>query len=86
MNSYAQTSVQRDVWLLMNITNLATFNRFIHFFANSAGLLLNRDDLARQTGVDSKTILSWLGPLENNSIIFLLQPWHTNRNKRLVNP
>jgi len=84
MNSYVQTYVQRDVRLLRNITNLAAFNRFIHFCANAAGQLLNRDDLARQTGVDTKTILAWLGLLENSYIIFLLQPWHTNRNKRLI--
>lgn len=84
MNSYVQTYVQRDVRLLRNITNLAAFNRFIHFCAHAAGQLLNRDDLARQTGVDTKTILAWLGLLENSYIIFLLQPWHTNRNKRLV--
>lgn len=84
MNSYVQTYVQRDVRLLRNITNLAAFNRFIHFCANYAGQLLNRDDLARQTGVDNKTILSWLGLLENSYVIFLLQPWHTNRNKRLI--
>ena len=84
MNSYVQTYVQRDVRLLRNITNLAAFNRFIHYCANYAGQLLNRDDLARQTGVDNKTILSWLGLLENSYVIFLLQPWHTNRNKRLI--
>lgn len=84
MNGYVQTYVQRDVRLLRNISNLAAFSRFIHFCANAAGQLLNRDDLARQTGVDTKTILSWLGLLETSYLIFLLQPWHSNRNKRLV--
>ena len=84
MNSYIQTYVQRDVRLLRNISNLGMFNRFIHLCANYAGQILNRDELARQTGVDTKTILAWLGLLENSYIIYLLQPWYNNMNKRIV--
>lgn len=84
LNSYIQTYVQRDVRLLRNITNLGAFNRFIYLCANYAGQILNRDELAKQTGVDTKTILAWLGLLENNYIIYLLQPWYNNMNKRIV--
>lgn len=84
MNSYVQTYVQRDVRLLRNITNLAAFTRFIYLCANYAGQILNRDDLAKKTGVDTKTILAWLGLLENSYIIFQLQPWYNNLNKRIV--
>ncbi len=83
-NSYVQTYVQRDVRLLRNITNLAAFNRFIYLSAGYAGQILNRDELAKQTGVDTKTILAWLGLLENSYIIYLLQPWYNNMNKRIV--
>ncbi|HVB03142.1 MAG TPA: ATP-binding protein [Chitinophagaceae bacterium] len=84
LNSYIQTYVQRDVRLLRNITNLATFNRFIYLCANYAGQILNRDELAKQTMVDTKTILAWLGLLENSYIIYILQPWYNNMNKRIV--
>lgn len=84
MNSYVQTYVQRDVRLLRNITNLAAFTRFIYLCANYAGQILNRDDLAKKTGVDTKTILAWLGLLENSYILFQLQPWYNNLNKRIV--
>jgi hypothetical protein len=84
MKSYVQTYVQRDVRLLRNISNLAAFTRFLYLCANYAGQILNRDELAKQTGVDTKTILAWLGLLENSYIIYLLQPWHNNMNKRIV--
>jgi predicted AAA+ superfamily ATPase len=84
LNSYVQTYVQRDVRLLRNITNLAAFNRFIHLCGNYAGQILNRDELAKQTGVDTKTILAWLGLLENSYILYLLQPWYNNMKKRIV--
>lgn len=84
LGSYVQTYVQRDVRLLKNITNLATFNRFIYLCANYAGQILNRDELAKKTGVDTKTILAWLGLLESSYIIFQMQPWHNNMNKRII--
>jgi predicted AAA+ superfamily ATPase len=84
MNSYVQTYVQRDVRLLRNITNLAAFNRFIYLCANYAGQIVNRDELSKQTGVDTKTILAWLGLLETSYIVYLLQPWYNNMNKRIV--
>jgi predicted AAA+ superfamily ATPase len=84
MNSYIQTYIQRDVRLLKNISNMAAFNRFLYLCANYAGQVLNRDELAKQVGVDTKTILSWLGVLESSYIIFLLQPWYNNLNKRIL--
>jgi uncharacterized protein len=83
-NSYIQTYVQRDVRLLKNITNLATFNRFLYLCANYAGQLINRDELAKHTGIDTKTVLAWLGLLESSFILYTLQPWHNNMNKRIV--
>lgn len=84
LKSYVETYVQRDVRLIRNISNLPLFTRFIQLCAAHAGQILNRDELARQTGVDTKTILSWVGLLENSYIIFLLQPWHNNLNKRII--
>lgn len=40
--------------------------------------------MAKKTGVDTKTILAWLGLLENSYILFQLQPWYNNLNKRIV--
>lgn len=84
MDSYVQTYVQRDVRLLRNITNLAVFSRFIYLCAHYAGQIINREELAKQIGVDTKTILAWLGLLENSYLIYLLQPWHNNMNKRII--
>ncbi|MFM9983665.1 MAG: ATP-binding protein [Flavobacteriales bacterium] len=84
LGSYIQTYVQRDVRLIRNITDLASFNRLVQSLAPIAGQLLNRDELARKIGVDTKTIQAWLGLLEASHIIFMLQPWHNNLNKRIV--
>jgi len=84
MSSYIQNYVQRDVRMIRNINNLAVFNRFVHLCANYSGQILNRTELAQQCGVDNKTVLAWLGLLENSYIIFHLQPHFSNLNKRIV--
>jgi len=84
MASYVQTYVQRDVRLLRNITNLGDFNRFISICANRSGQLINREEMARTIGVDTKTIQAWLSVLESSYIIYLLQPWYNNLNKRII--
>ena len=84
LNSYIQTYIQRDVRQLKNISNLALFSRFVFLCANYAGQILNRNELSKQVGVDTKTIQSWLGLMENSYILFQLQPWYNNLNKRIV--
>lgn len=84
MSSYVQTYLQRDVRLLRNITNLGDFTRFIMLCATHAGQLINRESMARAIGVDTKTIQAWLGILESSYIVYLLQPWYNNLNKRIV--
>ncbi|GIL22442.1 MAG: ATPase [Bacteroidota bacterium] len=84
MAAYIQTYIQRDVRLIRNINNLPAFTRFVRLCAGYAGRLVNKDALAKSTGVDAKTIQAWLGLLESSYIIYLLQPYHENLNKRIV--
>lgn len=84
MSAYVQTYVQRDVRLLRNITNLADFNRFLFLCADRAGQLVNREDMARSIGVDTKTIQAWFSVLESSYVVQLLQPWFNNLNKRII--
>jgi len=82
--NYIRTYVERDVRLLKNITNLAVFERFLRLCAGRTGQLLNMSSMAVETGVDVKTIGSWISVLEASFIVFRLQPWHENFNKRVV--
>ena len=82
--NYIRTYVERDVRLLKNINDLATFERFLRLCAGRIGQLLNMSNLAIETGVDVKTISSWIGILETSFLVFRLQPYHENFNKRIV--
>lgn len=82
--NYLQTYIERDVRLLQNIQDLDQFIRFMKLAAGRTGQLLNLTSLASDTGISVNTVKSWLTVLEASFIIFLLQPYHKNYNKRLV--
>jgi len=82
--NYIRTYIERDVRQLKNITDLDAFERVIRLCAGRTGQLLNMSNLAIEAGVDSKTIGSWIGILEQSFIIHRLQPHHRNFNKRMV--
>ena len=82
--NYIRTYVERDVRLIKNITDLFAFERFLRLCAGRIGQLFNMSNLAIEVGVDVKTISSWIGILETSFIVFRLQPYHANFNKRIV--
>ncbi len=82
--NYLRTYVERDVRQLKNITDLIVFDRFVKLCAGRVGQELNMSALANETGVDMKTIQSWIGILENSFVIFLLKPYYQNFNKTIV--
>lgn len=82
--NYFQTYVERDVRHLLQIRNLAAFERFMVLLAGRVGQLVNLSGLAGETGVSSTTIAEWLSILEASYIIFRLQPFHSNISKRTV--
>lgn len=84
LSNYVRTYIERDVRQIKNITSLNTFERFIKLCAGRIGQLLNMNSLAIETGVDNKTIASWLEILESSFILYRLQPHHVNFNKRVV--
>ena len=82
--NYIQTYIEKDVRQIKNITNLLLFGRFLRLCAGRTGQLLNMNSLAIETGVDNKTIASWISILESSFIIFRLYPHYKNFNKRIV--
>lgn len=83
-SNYIQTYVERDVRLITNISNLATFRKFLTLCATRVGQLLNTDSLANDAGVSHNTAKEWLSLLEASFIIHFLKPHHNNFGKRVV--
>jgi predicted AAA+ superfamily ATPase len=82
--NYISTYIERDVRQIKNITDLIVFGRFMKLLAGRNGQELNYSSLSIETGVDMKTIQSWVGILESSFIIYLLKPHHNNFNKTIV--
>jgi len=83
-SNYIQTYIEKDVTELMNIRDLKVFRTFLSLCAGRAGQLLNYSALANECDISHSTAKAWLSILESSYIIFLLQPYHQNFNKRLV--
>lgn len=83
-NNYIQTYIEKDVRQIKNITDLTTFQRFLKMCAARCGQLVNFSALANDCGIAHNTAKSWLSLLESSFIIYFLQPYHNNFNKRLV--
>jgi len=84
LSNYIKTYLENDVRQLRSIENLVVFEKFLKLCAGRVGQLFNKNALALETGVDSKTIESWIGVLEASFIVLRLQPHHKNFNKRIV--
>ncbi len=82
--NYIRTYIDRDVRQIKNITELNIFERFMRLLAGRTGQELNLTALANETGVDTKTIQSWISVLESSFIIYLLKPHFRNFNKTIV--
>ena len=82
--SYIQTYIERDVRGISNIGNLSTFQRFVKLCAGRVGQSLNLSNLGTELGINYKTVGSWISILEASYLVFLLQPYHNNFNKRIV--
>ncbi len=82
--SYIQTYIERDVRHLDKVGDLKVFQRFIQLCAGRTGQLLNIDGIANECGISFHTARSWLSILEASYIIFLLEPYYRNFNKRLT--
>lgn len=84
MGDYFETYIQRDLRDLLEIRNLALFEKFIRLAAGRVGQLLNMQSLAADVGVSGNTAGHWISILEASYIVFRLPPWFENIGKRLV--
>jgi len=84
IQDYIGTYLERDVRQILNIQDLATFQRFVQLCAGRIGQLLNVSSLAADAGITRVTANSWLSVLQASHLVFLVHPWFSNLSKRLI--
>lgn len=82
--NYFQTYVERDLRQLINVKDLAQFERFIRICAGRIGQIMNLEEIGGEIGISFHTVKEWISILEASFVIFRLQPYFENFGKRLI--
>ncbi len=82
--SYVRTYIERDIRMILQVQNLNLFQKFLILAASRVGQIFNKESLAGEVGVSSKTIEHWLSILEACYIVYRLFPYFDNFGKRAV--
>ena len=83
-SSYFQAYLEKDIRDVLNIQDESAFIKFVKGAAALTGEMLNLTTLAEICGKDVNTVKSWLSVLESSGLVYILEPYHNNLNKRLV--
>lgn len=82
--AYVTSYIERDVHQLGQVGSMLSFAKFLTALAARTGELLNLQSVARESDINIRTAQNWLSILEASGIIFILQPYFVNINKRMV--
>jgi len=83
LQSYAHTYLKEEIWAEQFIRKLDPFRRFLEVAAQGNGQIVNYANIARDVGVDEKTVKAYFSILEDSLIGFFLEPFHHSFRKRL---
>lgn len=81
--AYTQTYLKEEIWAEQFIRKLDPFRYFLEVAAQCNGKIININNIAKDVGVDDKTIKSYFSILEDTLLGFFLEPFHTSFRKRL---
>ena len=82
--NYVNTYLEKDVYDIKKIEDSIAFRNFLSRLASTTGQMLSYENVARDVGVDVRTIKSWVSILEKTNIITLLHPYASSRLKRTI--
>jgi len=83
LQAYAQTYLKEEVWLEQLIRKIDPFRKFLEVAAQCNGQIINNANIARDVGVDDKTIKQYFSILEDTLMGFMLEPFNGSFRKRL---
>jgi predicted AAA+ superfamily ATPase len=84
LNSYTSIYLKEEIINEALTRNLNAFSRFLDIAADSSGEIINYSNIARETGVASKTIREYYQILEDTLIAFHLEPYYKSQRKRII--
>ena len=84
LRAYALTYLKEEVWSEQLVRNLDPFRRFLEVAAQCNGEVVNATNIARDVGVDPKTVQSYFTILEDTLLGFLLESHHSSVRKQQI--
>jgi hypothetical protein len=82
--SYVDSMVERDVADAAHIRDAAGVGLLLRLVAARSASLVRYDAMAREIGVDGKTVKGYVEVLERLFLVRVRRPWHVNLGKRQV--
>lgn len=82
LKAYALTYLKEEVWAEHIIRELDPFRRFLPVAAQTNGTVINYSKIARDVGVDYKTVQSYFSILEDTLLGFFIEPYHRSIRKQ----
>lgn len=83
-SNYLNTYFEKDLKDFIQVSDLSSFRKLLVLLASSCGQLLNLSSIGNSIGVSHNTVKSWIAALEASYLVFLLQPYHNNYQKRVI--
>ena len=84
LKAYARTYLKEEVWAEHLVRRLDPFRKFLEVAAQHNGQKLNFSAIARDVGVDDKTVKEYFQILEDTLLGFFLEPYLRSERKRVA--
>lgn len=84
MRAYVSTYLEKDVARVISEDSEGTFIDFLSLVALRTAQELHYDEIAKEAGINVQTCKKWLGILQAAGLIYFLQPFFKNPNRRII--
>ena len=83
LQAYTLTYLKEEIWSEQLVRKIDPFRKFLEVAAQCNGKIINCNKIARDVGVDDKTVKNYFTILEDTLLGFILEPFHHSFRKRL---
>lgn len=82
LRAYVKTYLREEIQMEQLVRQLNPFRNFLEAAAQSNGTIINYSKIAREAGIDDKTVANYFSILEDTLIGFLLPSFHRSVRKQ----
>lgn len=76
--------LKKDILEFLHIDNLSAIKKILSLVSISSGQITRHNQLAKEVGIDTRTLKNYLEILEETFLLFGLKPYFTNKYKEVI--